>query len=394
MAECRLQAVRAGHLFDGRAVQGAGTVLIGGGRILDVDTTGAAPPADAELVDLGTDAWLLPGLIDTHVHLAFDASDDVVGRLVEADDPTLLAGMREAAATALRAGITTVRDLGDRGYLSLVLRQEIADGACPGPHIVASGPPITAPGGHCHFLGGEAAGAEAVRAAVRERHERGCSVVKVMAGGGALTPGSVAHPSRYGFAELRAAVEEAHRLGLPTAAHVHAGASIVDALAAGFDSLEHVTFLGEAGVEADLLVMHSIVKRGVFVGTTVGGLPGARPVSAYAAACTDGIRAVHARLHRAGARMTAGSDAGIAPDKPHDVLPYAIAALAELGMTPAQALGAATVEAAAACGLGDRKGRIARGMDADLLAVGGGLLSDLSALREVRAVFREGRRVH
>ncbi|WP_274918050.1 amidohydrolase family protein [Streptomyces sp. WZ-12] len=392
MTDCRLQAVRAGHVFDGRTVLGAGMVLIQEGRILDVDTTGAAPPTEAELVDLGPDTWLLPGLIDTHVHLAFDASSDVVARLVAADDSTLLARMRDAAARALRAGITTVRDLGDRGYLSLALRQEIADGVRPGPHIVAAGPPITTPGGHCHFLGGEAAGVEAVRAAVRERHERGCSVVKVMASGGMLTAGSAAHLPQYGFAELRAAVEEAHQLGLPAAAHVHPGASVVDALAAGFDSLEHATFLSETGVDADLLALRSVAERGVFVGTTVGSLPGARPVSASALACADGVRAVRARLHRAGARMVAGSDAGTAPDKPHDVLPYGIAALVELGMTPVQALGAATVEAAAACGLGHRKGRIAQGMDADLLAVAGELVPDLSALREVRAVFREGRR--
>ncbi|MFC5722298.1 amidohydrolase family protein [Streptomyces gamaensis] len=386
-------AVRAGNLFDGRRALGPGTVLTEGRRITAVDTSGSMPPAHAEVVDLGAGAWLLPGLIDTHVHLCFDAQDDVAGRLPDTDDTTLLTAMRAAARTAVHAGVTTVRDLGDRNYLSLALARDIAAHPGTGPHIVASGPPLTVPGGHCHFLGGEARGADAVRAAVRERHARGCSVVKVMASGGVMTPGSAAHLSQYGPRELRAAVEEAHRLGLPAVAHVHGGQAVVDAVDAGFDGIEHVTFMTVDGVAADAGAIHKIVRSGVFVGTTVGQRPGARPLSTGAAARRSGIREVRRRLLSAGARMTAGSDAGIAPDKPHNVLPHGIEALVGIGMTPVEALRAATSEAAIACRAQDRKGMLAPGRDADLLAVGPGLLTDITALRDVRAVFREGIRV-
>ncbi|WP_054047684.1 amidohydrolase family protein [Alloactinosynnema sp. L-07] len=390
----RPQALRAGGLFDGERAIGRGMVVIDGGRIVDVDTTGAAPPTAAEVVDLGEDAWILPGLIDTHVHLAFDATADVVATVTTANDETVLEGMRAAAARALRAGITTVRDLGDRDYLSLRLRREWVGRPHAGPHIVASGPPITTPGGHCHFLGGEAAGAGALRAAVRARHERGCEVVKVMVSGGVMTPGSAAHASQFGLADLRVVVEEAHRLGMSTAGHAHAGSAIGDALEAGFDSLEHVTFITEDGVAADARLVERIARRGVVVGTTVGKLPGARAVSAATTGRRAGIDQVRAELYLAGARMSAGTDAGIAPDKPHDVLPYGIAHLVDvIGMRPHEALKAATVVAAEACGLSEVKGRLRAGMDADLVVVGRDPLADMSALRDVRAVYRAGHRV-
>lgn len=144
-------------------------VLVGDGRIVDVDTTGATPPARAQVIDLGSDVFLLPGLIDAHVHLAFDASADVVTSIDAVDDGQLLTQMAQAARQALRAGITTVRDLGDRGFLALTLREQLDASGDLGPEIVASGPPITIRGDHCHFLGGVADGPQALRTAVLER---------------------------------------------------------------------------------------------------------------------------------------------------------------------------------------------------------------------------------
>lgn len=163
-------------------------VLIENGLIRDVDLTGAAPPEYATVTDFGAEAWLLPGLVDAHVHLCWDASTDAVAHVTNGDPGTILDTARTAAATALRTGVTTVRDLGDRDYLALALRDQVPP--AQRPEIIAAGPPITTRGGHCHFLGGEAEGADALLTAVRERAERGCDVVKVMAGGGSMTPGS------------------------------------------------------------------------------------------------------------------------------------------------------------------------------------------------------------
>jgi hypothetical protein len=209
-----LLAVRAGRLFDGEQRWGPSTVLIGGGRIIDVDST-----------------------------------TDVVAGIGALNDSQLLAQMAQAASRTLQAGITTVRDLGDRSFLALALRDQLDAWVDLGPEIVASGPPITIRGGHCHFLGGMADGPPELRAAVQDRAERGCEVVKVMVSGGVLTPGSAVHESQYDLADLRLIVTEAHDLGLRAAAHVHGPGAVADAVTAGFDTLEHVTFFtpGDVG---------------------------------------------------------------------------------------------------------------------------------------------------
>jgi imidazolonepropionase-like amidohydrolase len=279
-AQARLTALRAAWLFDGTgaALIPDPVVVIEGGAIRDVCPGGRIPPIPegGTVVDL-PGATLLPGLVDTHVHLAFDASADPVGQLARRRDDEVVAAMAEAGRAALRGGVTTIRDLGDYRYLSLGLRDR-ADL----PTIVAAGPPITTPGGHCHYLGGSAAPTCAgVRAAVREHADRGVDVIKVMASGGNLTPGSRQDLAQFPPEVLRAAADEAHRLGLPVTAHAHAVGAIADAVAAGVCGLGHRKGRVAAGFDADLLA--------------VDGNPVADPEALHR------IRAVYAR----GAAVTA-----------------------------------------------------------------------------------------
>ncbi|MGW1076807.1 amidohydrolase family protein [Streptomyces sp. NPDC002537] len=377
-------ALRARTLFDGAGAElvERPLVLVEKGRILDV-RAGGEPPAGAERVDLG-EATLLPGFVDTHVHLALDAGDDIVGSLRRADDTELLDRMRAAGRAALAVGVTTVRDLGDRGYLALRLREETAKDPAAGPRVLASGPPVTTPGGHCWFLGGQAAGVEDVRAAVRERAERGVDVVKVMATGGDPTPGP-----DYGQAELRAAVREAHRHELPITAHAHTASGIAAAVAAGFDSIEHCCFLtdDEAGVRYDRRVIDEMVRAGVFASLTLGSLPGVPPPP------RNGVKAGLETMRQAGVVMACGSDSGIHPAKAHGSHPHGITALVDLGFSPLEALRAVTSTAARVCGVACHKGCLAPGYDADLVAVSGDPLTDITAVHTVTAVFRSGVRV-
>jgi len=201
-----MQAIRAAHAFDGaQFLPGGATVVVDGDRIAGIHTGRVDLPDGVEVTEY--DGTVLPGLFDCHTHLVADATFgglERVGTMTdEAIDGVIVESLRAHAA----AGVTTVRDLGDRGYRTLAFRLS------PGlPRVVAAGPPVTTPGGHCHFLGGAVAGD--VRAAVTEHAERGVDVVKVMASGGFATPGTDQLGAQFTVPELVALVDEAHRAGV------------------------------------------------------------------------------------------------------------------------------------------------------------------------------------
>ncbi|WP_084964431.1 amidohydrolase family protein [Thermoactinospora rubra] len=377
--------LRARRVFDGRDLLHDQVVTVRDGRV-----TSVAPGRTADVdpdIDLG-EATLLPGLIDAHVHLAFDAGPDVVDRVTRLGDEELLEVMRDSAGRQLAAGVTTVRDLGDRGFLALRLGLGVN-----GPEVLAAGPPITSPRGHCWFLGGEAAGEEQVRQAVRERARRGAHVVKMMLTGGELTPGTHSHRAQFTAAEAKAAAEEAHVHGLPIAGHAHGREGIVLALEAGFDTVEHCSFLTEDSAEADPAVVARLAASSAIASLTLGFVPGAGEPPPRMRRLLPKLSEVLRTLGEAGVTYVIGSDAGIGPPKPHGVLPWGAQMAADLGFEPIDVLRAMTSRAALACRVADRKGHIAPGYDADLLVVDGDPLADVAALRRPVAVYRMGTRV-
>jgi imidazolonepropionase-like amidohydrolase len=187
---------------------------------------------------------------------------------------------------------------------------------------------------------------------------------------------------------VNGAVHEAHRLGRLVTAHAHGPTGIATAVEAGVDGIEHCSFRVARGRQPDARLIEQIAEQRIAVSPTVGALP-----SDVTNALAESFLPILENMHRSGVRLIASTDAGISPNKPHDVLPYAIAFLARAGLSNTDALRAATSLAAEACGVGDRKGTIAPGMDADLLVVGRDPTRDIGALFDVRAVFRNGQRV-
>jgi imidazolonepropionase-like amidohydrolase len=249
--------------------------------------------------------------------------------------------------------------------------------------------------GHCWFLGGEADGEDGVRRAVRERAEHGVDVVKIMVTGGNMTPTFGPHESQFGRNEIAAAVSEAHAHGLPVAAHAHGPQGITDALAVGVDSIEHCTFFTAEGVGAEREVLEQLARSGAAISMTGAQMPGQVPPYPAMMQRLSAILANAATLHGAGARIVCSSDAGVGPNKPHHVLPHGVSGfLPRIGMTNAQALAATTSVPAEVCGIADTTGTLEAGKDADILAVGGNPLEDLTAIHNVVAVFARGVRVH
>jgi imidazolonepropionase-like amidohydrolase len=372
--------VRGARLFDGERLTGATSVRFDGGTIT---TDGDAD----DVVDLG-DVTLLPGLVDTHQHLVFDGLGTFEEQVAPRTDDELRDRAHAHARKALAAGITTLRDLGDRGYVTLDLRGRDDVGT-----LLCAGPPLTRVQGHCWYLGGEADGEEALRAAVRERAARGCDVVKIMVTGGHGTPGYPMWASQYTTEELAAVVDEARAAGLPVAAHCHGRDGIESALAAGVSSIEHCTFItpdDRAEPTADLLAR--LAASGIGLSFSLGTLDLASAPAFVLANLRTLVGAITELLGN-GARVCIGTDAGIAPPKPHDVLPHALVAMVEEGIDPAVALRAMTSAGADVVGLGASKGRLRPGYDADVLAVEGDPFTDPTALQRPVAVWHRGRRV-
>jgi imidazolonepropionase-like amidohydrolase len=393
-------AIRTARGFDGTNVLTRGVlVLIDGGRIIGVESARSDPPDGAEVLEFG-DATVLPGLFDMHSHLCCDNGPRAVERLGETSDEDVATAIASNMARQLAAGVTSVRDLGDRNWAVVETRDRLRDGSIdPAPTIVASGPPITSVGGHCGPWGGEAEGEQALRRAVAQRVERGVDVVKIMASGGMTSPDTDVVAAQYSAEHLRLVVDEAHAAGLPVTAHAHALEAVERALAAGVDGIEHCTCLTTSGVQMSAALLDRLAATGTAICPTPGLLPGLT-MSPQVTELRERVGLTReialenlGRAHRAGVTIVTGADSGISPGKAHGVLPHCVADYVEAGVPVADALAMATSIAASQCQLADRKGRLAPGLDADVLVVAGDPFTDVGALAKVEAVFRFGARV-
>ncbi len=368
-----------GTVTDGAVVIGDTTVRWAGSLQALPAEFGALPRTDYQ------DATILPGLIDSHVHLAFDGGPAPAQRMREESDEEQLIGMLMIARDLLGIGVTTARDLGARGYLAVTVRDAIAAGMARGPRLLVAASPVTVTGGHCWFMGGEADSEDDLRRLVRTHHKHGVDVIKVMSTGGFMTEGSAPWYAQFSTAELAVIVEEARRVGKPVAAHAHGIEGIRRAVEAGVTTIEHCSFVTETNERRfNEALAAMIAEKGIFVCPTIN-------VNApYVAKLTGISVGQHVKpLHEMGVRIIAGTDAGI-DNTPHHQFVGGLEYLVSLGFTPAQVIVMATTEAASALGVGTVTGRLSAGYDADLIVVDGDPLADLAALRELRRVVARG----
>jgi imidazolonepropionase-like amidohydrolase len=381
-------ALVGGSVWDGRAGASApGSVLVKDGLIAEGGAMGAVAEgasSSPQVVDV-TSCTIVPGLIEGHAHLAFNAGLDWREVFDGDSQQGMLLRMAGAAQRMLAAGITTVRDLGAPTPLATGLRDAIAGGQLAGPDLLVAGAPITTTAGHCYFIGGEADGELGVRVAVRERVKAGVDWIKVMASGGNMTPGSNVYAAQYTVAEISAVVEEAHRLGRRVAAHCHGVEGIKVAVAASVDTLEHCSFQSPEGADKDDEVIAEIAARGIAVSPTI-------PVSMERQRGTERWErraALTSALFEAGCDVLMSTDCGI-PRVPHESLAGGMRVLADLtGLSPVETLKLATSTPARLLALDDR-GVIEPGKRADLLVVDGDPTEDLTALERVRHVVSDG----
>jgi imidazolonepropionase-like amidohydrolase len=389
-----MRGYRADLAFDGeRALPGGALVLVDDGVIVAV-APASAPAPDGCPVTHVPGAALLPGLIDTHVHLCADSTPGALDVVPDRSPAELQAVVATSLQQHLRAGVTAVRDLGDHQWTVVDLGQP--DDA---PTIVAAGPPLTTTQGHCWSMGGEVSGTDELRRAVRDRADRGAAVVKIMASGGVMTAGTDVQLCQFDVDEIRVVVDEAHRAGLPVTAHAHPVPAVENALAAGVDGIEHCSCMTPTGIHPPPELLDRLAGSGVHVGPTLGRVPGIDPppnvqaVLERMGATWDDIVAHVGVLYRAGVTLVSGVDAGIGPGKVHGLLPVALSQLVDCGLPAEAALASATSVAARACRLEQRTGRLAVGLDADLLLVDGDPVADVASVQRPRVVVSRGREV-
>ena len=389
--------IRSTRVIDGtgRTIERA-TVVIRGNRIVavgpdrDLSISGRATKID------GRGLSVLPGLIDCHVHLCLGAEPDVVDAITKETSSLILLKSSRAARQTLESGFTTVRDVGSRDHSIFTLQEAIGRGIVPGPRIVAAGLAICMVGGHARFIGQEVEGVQQVRAVVRAQIAAGASVIKVIASGGVLTPGTSPDQAQMTEEELQAAVEEAQRAGRKVAAHAHGSSGMKNAVRAGVHSIEHATLMDE---EAAAMMK----RQGVFMVPTLSAL-------ATTAACRPGCGVPENALDKAkamtkrhavsfknavrdGIPIAMGTDAGT-PFNFHGENAQELERMVSFGMSPMQAILASTSAAARLIGIQDQVGTVEKGKLADLLLFEGNPLRRIDLLRDrsrIIGVMQAGR---
>ena len=343
---------------------------------------------DTDAIDM-KGVYVIPGLIDAHVHMCLDPQikDPFAHGKIEKE--TLIKQMIERAQSMLAAGITTARDLGGGKWLELQVRDLINQGEVQGCRLICSGQPITSVKGHCHHWGGEAADVEQALSVLDRQDKRGVDLIKVMATGGSITPDSAPRDSQFTGEVLKAIVTRANELNYRVAAHCHGTEGIRNAAEAGVTTIEHCSWVGDEGwgKSYDPEAVAEIVSNEVWVSPTINAgwkrYMGTKQFEGM-------VRENYSKMKKAGVKLIASTDAGI-PGVIHHHLPLAVPVFAHFAeLSPVQALRSATSDCAEAIGLGEVVGQIKAGYTADLVFFDADPTTNLDVLANPVRVMSRG----
>lgn len=389
----RMIDVANGKVVKQAAVIVTDNIITASGRLKDLTV-----PNEATRIDLGN-ATLMPGLMDMHVHLTSDATRHGYKRLEVSLPRAAIIGVKHAKAT-LDAGFTTVRNVGAPGFADVALRDAINAGDVVGPRMFVAGPSLGVTGGHCdsnllpyeydNYSEGVADGPWEVRKKVRRNIKYGATVIKFCATGGVLSKGTKVGAQQYTFEEMKALIDEAHLRGLTVATHAHGTNGIKAAIKAGVDSVEHVSLLDDEAIDLakkngtyfsmDIYVTEYILGEGEKAGILEESLNKERIVGKTQ-------RENFEKAVKAGVNMVFGSDAGVYP---HGDNPKQFARMVKFGMPPIQAIQAATINPARLLKQEATLGSLEKGKLADIVAVPGNPLDDMSLMEKVGFVMKDG----
>ena len=378
-----ITAIWVGALIDGTGAEPQRDVLltIDEGKLSRVEANTAPAGIRMKVLDL-REYTVLPGLINMHTHTVLPGNGTPLAQWMELPDELLLLQAHTNALTALHSGVTTIRDCGGKGTLMFRLRDAIRRGIVPGPRFVLSGRPLTITGGHCRYFGGEVDGVDEMRLAARQLLKEGADFIKIMASGGG-TVGTYSQYPAFDVDEMRAAIHEAHKIGKRASCHCIAQDAIANALDAGTDHIEHCSFMApDTTQHYNEQLAQRVAAQGVYVTPTLQVMRKGR--------MGEGNISVIRNLHELGVPLVAGNDAGWLSTGFGDFY-RELQCLEECGLTPLEAIHAATGRAADACQLSGVVGTVAPGCVADLLVVKGDPTSDLGVLADPLMVLQAGK---